>query len=129
MGIQCSARSSQIYDRTRGVSAHAAGKGTEMVPPSWRKQPSEKRRLAFDATKALIAGDTIDSYEAKIFNAAGEDLSATIIAASTNTDTVVYVWVQAGTTGLSYFLKIKITTTFGEIIEDDLALEVVEKHK
>ena len=100
-----------------------------MIPLSWTKQPSEKRRLAFDASKALITGDTIASYEAKIFNAAGEDLSATMIAGSSNTDTIVYVWIQAGTTETSYFLRIKITTTLGEVIEDDLVVVVLQKHK
>ncbi len=102
-----------------------------MIPASWKKQPSEKRRLAFDASKAMITGDTIpsSSYEAKIFNAAGDDLSATMLAGSSNTDTVVYVWVQAGTSGLVYFLRVKITTTLGEIIEDDLAVIVKEVNK
>jgi hypothetical protein len=100
-----------------------------MIPPSWTKQPSEKRRLAFDASRALITGDTIASYEAKIFDAAGVDLSATMIAGSSNTDTLIYVWVQAGTTGLVYFLRVRITTTLGEIIEDDLAVNVREVHK
>ncbi len=100
-----------------------------MNPLTWTKQPSEKRRLAFDAVNALISGDTIAAYEAKIFNAAGADLSATMIAGSSKTDTVVYVWVQAGTTGLQYFLKIKITSTLGEVIEDDLVVNVIEKYK
>ena len=98
-----------------------------MNPSTYTKQPSEKRRLAFDASLALITGDTIASYEAKIFNAAGADLSATMIAGSSNTDTVVYVWVQAGATGLTYYLRVKITTTMGEVIEDDLNVIVRQR--
>jgi hypothetical protein len=100
-----------------------------MNPLTWTKQPSEKRRLPFDASKALLAGDTIASHEAKIFNETGEDLSSTMIAESSNTTTIVYVWVQAGATGNRYYLRIKITTTLGEVIEDDLVLIVQEKHK
>jgi hypothetical protein len=100
-----------------------------MNPLTWTKQPSEKRRLPFDASKALLSGDTISSFEAKIFNEEGEDLSSTMIANSSNTETIVYVWVQAGDTGNRYYLRIKITTTQGEIIEDDLVLTVKEKHK
>jgi hypothetical protein len=100
-----------------------------MNPSSWTKQPSEKRRLAFSASNALITADTIASYEAKIFNAAGDDLSATMLAGSSNTDTTVYVWVQAGTSGITYFLRVKIKTTMGEVIEDDLAVVVRELHK
>jgi len=100
-----------------------------MNPPSWSKQPSEKRSLALDASRALMTGDTIASYEAKIFNEAGDDLSLTMIAGSSNTSTIVYVWVQAGTNGTTYYLRVKITTTMGEVIEDDLAVKVVEKHK
>jgi hypothetical protein len=99
-----------------------------MIPATYTKQPSEKRRLAFDASKALIAGDTIASYEAKIFNAAGEDLSATMIAGSSNTNIIVYVWIQGGS-GAAYFLRIRITTTLGELIEDDLSIIVRERGK
>ena len=100
-----------------------------MRPPAWQKQPSMIRRLPFDVSGSMISGDTIASYEAKIFNAAGQDLSATMIAASSNTDTIVYVWVQAGATETTYFLRIKITTTLGEVIEDDLVITILEKHK
>ncbi len=100
-----------------------------MIPASWNKQPSEKRRLDLDASRALISGDTIDSYEAKIFNAAGTDLSATMIAGSTNTITAVYVWIQGGTSGVVYFLRVRIITAMGEIIEDDLAIIVKEMRK
>jgi hypothetical protein len=56
------------------------------------------------------------------------DLSATMIAGSSNTDTLIYVWIQAGITGI-FFLKGKALTTLGEIIEDDLAVQVRELHK
>jgi hypothetical protein len=78
----------------------------------------------------MIMGDTILSsggVEAKIYNAAGEDLSATMLAGITNSDTVVYVWVQGGTHGTSYFLRIRVTTTLGELIEDDLNVIVKQK--
>jgi len=100
-----------------------------MKPQIWEKQPSIKRRLPFDASKALISGDTIASYEAKIFNNLGEDLSATMLAGSSNTDTMIYIWVQAGAAGQTYFLRIRITTTMGEVIEDDLAVRVIQKYK
>jgi hypothetical protein len=100
-----------------------------MNPSSYTKQPSEKRLLAFDLSLALISGDTIAAVEAKIFNEAGQDLSATMIAGSSKSDTVVYVWVQAGSTDLNYYLRVKATTALGEIIEDDLLIRVVEKYK
>jgi hypothetical protein len=98
-----------------------------MIPPFWTKQPSMKRRLSFDASKTMIVGDTIASHEAKIFNPAGQDISDTMLAGSANTDTVVYIWVQAGTNGSTYYLRIKITTTSGEIIEDDLSVIVKQR--
>jgi hypothetical protein len=100
-----------------------------MIPSAWTKQPSMKRRLPFDASKALISGDTIASYEAKIFNEAGVDLSATMIAGSSNTTTVVYVWIQGGITETIYYLRVRVTTALGEIIEDDLVINVLEKYK
>ncbi len=98
-----------------------------MKPPTWTKQPSMKRRLPFDLSRSMISGDTIAAYEAKIFNAAGEDLSAAMIAGSSNTTTVVYVWVQAGTNGNTYYLRIRVTTTLGELLEDDLSIIVRQR--
>lgn len=100
-----------------------------MIPLSWSKQPSEKRSLAIDASRALITGDTIASYEVKIFDEAGTDCSLAMIAGSSNTSAIIYVWVQAGTSGLDYFLRVKITTTLGEIIEDDLNVIVWQQGK
>jgi hypothetical protein len=98
-----------------------------MNPSTWKKQPSEKRRLALDATLALITGDTIAVFEAKIFDGTGTDLSATMLAGSSNTDTAVYVWIQDGMDGMTYFLRVRITTALGEVIEDDLEVDVQEK--
>ncbi len=98
-----------------------------MKPATWEKQPWMKRRLPFNLSTAMITGDTISSVEAKIYNGAGQDLSATMIAGTSNTDTIVYVWVQAGTHGTSYFLRIRVTTTLGELIEDDLNIIVRQR--
>src|SRR3990172_2787779 len=100
-----------------------------MRPSTWEKQPWMKRRLPFDLSIAMITGDTIASFEAKIYNAAGQDQSATMIAGSSNTDTIIYVWIQGGTHGTSYFLTLKTTTTLGELIEDDLIVIVRQKGK
>jgi hypothetical protein len=100
-----------------------------MKPATWTKQPYPKRRLPFNLSKSMISGDTIATFDAKIFDSAGEDLSATMIAGSSNTDTVVYVWVQGGEDGSVYFLRIRVTTTMGEVIEDDLAIIVKERGK
>jgi hypothetical protein len=98
-----------------------------MRPSTWEKQPWMKRRLAFDISTAMITGDTIDSFEAKIYDSAGNDLSATMLAGSSKDDTVAYVWVQGGTSGSSYFLRLRITTTLGELIEDDLNIIVRQR--
>jgi len=100
-----------------------------MRPPTWEKQPWVKRRLPFDVSGAMITGDTISSVEASIYNAAGVDLSGTMLAGVTNTTTIVYVWVQGGTHGTSYFLRVRVTTTLGELIEDDLNVIVRERGK
>ena len=98
-----------------------------MKPPTWEKQPWMKRRLPFNLSTAMITGDSILSFEAKIYNAAGDDLSGTMLAGQSNTDTIAYVWVQGGTTGTSYFLRVRVTTTLGELIEDDLNVIVKQR--
>jgi hypothetical protein len=100
-----------------------------MIPALWTKQPAEKRKLKLDAANSLISGDTIASCEVKVFNAQGQDLSATMLAGVTNDTTAVYAWVQAGATATIYYLRVKITTTLGEIIEDDLAVKVQQKYQ
>lgn len=95
-----------------------------MKPPAWEKKAVAKRRLPFDLSKAMISGDTIASYEAKIYNPAREDMSATMIAGSSNTNTIVYVWIQVGSADIVYSLELKVTTTLGEIIWDSLAIAV-----
>ena len=100
-----------------------------MIPALWTKQPAEKRRLKLDASDALISGDTIASQSTKVITAAGVDMSATMLAGVTSDTTSVYPWVQGGTTGVVYYLRVRITTTLGEIIEDDLAIKVQERHQ
>lgn len=100
-----------------------------MKPYTWTKQPAETRKLEFDATKSLASGDTISSVSANIFSG-DTDVSATMISGSpTISGSKVYITITGGTDGSTYWLRIRITTAAGELIEDDLKIFVKQTGK
>lgn len=99
-----------------------------MNPYSYKKQPSDKRKLEFDPSKALATGDSVVSATAVIYT----DIESTDVSSSMISGTPVisggkiYVTVQGGTSGITYWLKLTATTANGDIIEDDLKLFVAQ---
>ena len=100
-----------------------------MNPYKWSKQPAERRRLEFDASKSLISGDAVLSATAVMYDG-DVDVSSSMISGSPTVITPkVYVIVLAGTDGKLYNLKVQITTTLGEVIEDDLEISIKQRGK
>ena len=101
-----------------------------MKPYIWTKQPSTTRRLEFDGVKTLILTDTIVSATAAIFDdATGVDVSASMIGTPVVVGNKIYILVRGGTDGGTYWLRLRITTTLGELIEDDLKILVKQTGK
>lgn len=103
-----------------------------MKPYTFTKQPAEERKLEFDATKSLATTDTIGTISAKIFDSDGTDVSAIMISGLPilSSDSLkVYVKIVGGIDGETYWLRIRITTTAGELIEDDLKIFVKQTGK
>lgn len=90
----------------------------------FNKQPSEKLSLSMDFTNSLVS-ETIFSYTAKAY-CDEEEVTATVISTSSNTTTKVSVTVFAGTTGKDYKITIVVTTTAGNIYEEDITMKVRE---
>jgi hypothetical protein len=91
-------------------------------PYTYSKQPAETRKLEFDASKSLVTGDSILSVAAAMWDG-DTDVSATMISgSSTISGTKIYTTITGGTDGTTYWLRLRITTTLGEIIEDDLKI-------
>lgn len=102
-----------------------------MNPYSYTKQPSDKRKIEFDPAKALSTGDTVTSATAIMYdNADNSNVSATMISGTpVITGNKIYVIIQGGSDGGTYWLKLTATTTNGDIIEDDLKLFVKQVGK
>lgn len=96
-----------------------------MKPSTWTKQPSEKRKLKFDMSRSLSTDDSVVSATATIYEGS-VDKSATMLSGSPVVTDLhdVYITVQAGESGKTYWLKIVATTLNGDIIEDDLKVVV-----
>ena len=99
-----------------------------MIPFYWTKQPSESIILPFDGADTIATDDSISAVGAVVFDDEGTDVSATMIeGAPSFTTNTVQVQIKAGTVDKDYSLQLKIYTTNGEIIEDDLEIRVREK--
>lgn len=98
-----------------------------MKPQTWKKQPWEKRILEIDCTNALPTGVTISSIDIEAYDDSEVDVTSTIIDTSSIDSNNVLVTVKAGTDGENYDLKVKITLSNGEQVEDDIKIKVREK--
>jgi hypothetical protein len=94
-----------------------------MRPSVFRKQPWEERRLEFDVSSALNAGDSVSSLTSVTVLLNGVAQSAMLGVASV-VGNKVYALIKGGTHGLNYDVQVRVATTNGEKIEDDLMLEV-----
>lgn len=92
------------------------------------KQPAEEFAISFDFTEVLGAETIASATITAIDQASLVVMTATILDATqqSNTNTVVYGWVQAGTSGHSYVITCLITGSLGSIYELDGILPVSE---
>ena len=97
-----------------------------MKPFIFTKQPWEERQLEFDVTNALATGDSVASVSS--INILLDDVIQTSMAsgASSITGNKVYQKVAGGHHGYDYNIRVRIITTNGDKIEDDLVMQVRE---
>jgi hypothetical protein len=89
------------------------------------KQPSEAFTIAADFVNELATAETISS---KTVTATldGVDATSTVIASSSISSSQVLVFVQAGESGRSYLIKVKITTSASNTYELNIYMNVRE---
>jgi len=97
-----------------------------LQPSSIYKQPWEVIKYTIDVSALLTGGATISSLEVKAFDTANNDVTLTIINASSYSGSEVYVTVQNGTANSRYDIRIRLTLSDGQQFEEDLVLRVVE---
>ena len=98
-----------------------------LVPNKELKQPSEREYLAIDFKDRLAAGDSLSSIiECKCYDSNGDDVTASMIESPQIIDTQVRFWCMSGTDGKVYDLTLKVQTTNGFKLEEDLKIEIEE---
>lgn len=99
-----------------------------MIPFYWEKQPWESIILPFDGSDTIASDDSISSVGAKVFDDGGTNVSSAMIeGAPSFTTNTVQVQIKGGVAGRDYSLELKVYTTNGEQIEDDLEIKVRTK--
>ena len=92
------------------------------------KQPYEVFPISLDFSDSMSSGETISSFTVFAYDSASTDVTSTIISASSNTDQVVTVTLQGGTSGSSYKIEVKIVTTSAKNLEEEITLNVFEDY-
>lgn len=99
-----------------------------MDPGYYEKQSWELLRCTIDASNTVASGDTISTLTVTVFDDDDTDVTTTIISGTPSfSGTDLTVIIQAGTDGEMYNVRIRLVTTAGEQLEDDLELHIKEK--
>ena len=92
------------------------------------KQPSEREYIAIDFSDRLATADALASItECKCYEEdTGEDKTSEMIESPAIYDNFVKFWRKGGTDGKNYQLTLKVETTAGAKLEEDLLIVVRE---
>ena len=91
------------------------------------KQPIEKRKFAMEFSALLASGETITgitSVASEEINGGASDL--TITGAAVN-GTKVEMFIEGGTSGITYRIEVTITTNGSQILQGDGILYVSDR--
>ena len=92
---------------------------------TFTKQPSEIFTVSMDFSRRLVSGETLSSKTVTA-TAGGQDATSTVIDSSSIDGTDVDVKVKAGSDGTDYKITIKVTTSTGNVFEDEITMTVTE---
>jgi len=91
------------------------------------KQPGEKFAITANFADVMNTGETINTKSVSAATIAGVSATDTIIDSSSISGQTVLITVKAGTNGVSYKITVVITTSAGQIFEDEIVMHVVEQ--
>ena len=98
-----------------------------MNPSVWVKQPWEERLVEFDVTPALSTGDSVASVDSvKVFLNGIAEQAAMISGSPTIDVNKVRQKIVGGIDGSNYIIRVRIVTTNGDKIEDEITMKVRE---
>lgn len=96
-----------------------------MDPAVFSKQAWEQRKLEFDVTDSLATGDSLASVSGvTVWEGTTEKTATMISGASSVSGNSAYATIIGGTHGHDYWVRVRLVTTNGDLIEDDLKLLV-----
>lgn len=103
-----------------------------MKPETMVKSVWEKRRLEFDVTLALAAGDSVDEFPMSpegvtvIRNSDSEDVTVDMVSGDpTIVGNKIYTNITGGDQDEVYTVLIRVVTVNGDYIEDSIQLSVI----
>jgi hypothetical protein len=98
-----------------------------MKPSSWLKQPWEVRQLEFNPANSIITGDSLYTItNITIWEDSVEVTNDMINGTPNILNNKIYVVLKAGVAGHTYNMRLRIETTNGDLIEDDLRIIVTQ---
>lgn len=86
------------------------------------KQPGERRSFSIRYDDDLDEGDEVQQVDACTVEPGGTLTASPAMVSGQR----VRVWVDGGTDGVAYKVTVKVTTTAGERLEDELIVKVKE---
>src|SRR4030042_4542970 len=99
-----------------------------MDPTKWIKEPWEERLLEFDPTNSIASGDSIASISGVTIWEGDTEKTSTMIGGTPYlSEGMVYALIKGGEDGHDYWIRIRLITTNGDKIEDDLRLLVKQR--
>ena len=98
-----------------------------MNPSSWTKKPYAELFVEMDTTPCYGTGDSLGSLVSlQIFDGT-TDVSSTMLGTPGITGNKIKVLVMGGTKDKTYWMRIRIASTLGEKIEEDLKIKIKDK--
>ena len=98
-----------------------------LVPDRCYKQPNEREYLQIDFSSRLGSGETLSAIKkCKCYDSDGNDVTSEIIEDPVYDETSVKFWFKDGTSRNRYNLTVRVETSTGAILEEDLILIVEE---
>ena len=101
---------------------------TDFDPGAYYKQPFDEETITLNLSNRIGAGDSISNASIAIFDTSDEsDVTAQMLVSSKISSPYIYLKTKNGTQDKIYDLRVRMTTTHGEIKELDLRIYVIEQ--
>ena len=93
----------------------------------WHKQPGEVESIEVVFSARMTTGETIATQTVTAIETTHNTSATTaVIDSSAIVDTSVYIKVKDGTDGVDYKITVIVTTSGGNILEEDILMKVYD---